>query len=317
MNVTELTNHERTQRQVRLEIAEAALSQSAAARQIGVSPATLQLWLGNTYKGNIGNVDRKAEAWLTRRSEAAALSTDAAGLDVHRDLVVTDHIVATLTHAQAHGDIAVVHGPSGAGKTSAARHYAETRAGVFMARMTGVVRSMPAMLRIIARAVEAAPLDRSAAAAETAVIERLSGRDALLIIDEAHHLGARLIDELRCIRDLAGCGVALIGDDALVMTLQRCPQVLGRTCQSVHARPPGEGDIAALIGPILGREANAAEIRTCLAIVQGPGGLHTLRRALQAAWMEARLENSADVDVGAHLSGAAQALDLRSKEATA
>ena len=53
-------------------------------------------------------------------------------------------------------------------------------------------------------------------------------RQALLVVDEAHHLRDKLLDELRIIRDRSGCGLALLADKSIGMALARCQQVDGR-----------------------------------------------------------------------------------------
>ena len=56
----------------------------------------------------------------------------------------------------------------------------------------------------------------SALEAERAIIDRLRDRQALIVVDEAHHLHDKLLDELHIIRDRAGCGLAqAAGRDAI------------------------------------------------------------------------------------------------------
>lgn len=255
---------------------------------VGVSDATLSLWLSGTYKGNVARIDRLVERWLTTRRETERRSIDAAGLDEHRDLVLTQEIMAALAHGQANGDIVLVHGPSGSGKSWASERYCDDRAAAWYVSMTGAVRSLSGMLGRVCAAVDVVPPERSALSAETALVERLRGREALLVVDEAHHLGARLVDELRCIRDMAGCGLALVGDETVRITLGRCPQVVGRIGTRVAARAPGESEVVELVAPVLGRTPTAEDVRECLAVARAPGGMHTLRRALARAWIRSR-----------------------------
>lgn len=273
------------------------LSRNVAAKRIGVSSATLSQWLSGKYAGDVAAVEAKVERWLHTQREAERHSLEAAGLDIHRDLGVTDEVVATLAHAQAVGDVVLVHGQSGAGKSWGARHYCRTHSSAYYVSMTCAVRSLSGMLGRVSSAVGAYADHRSALEAETAVIDRLRDRRALLVIDEAHHLSARLLDELRCIRDIAGCGLALIGDDAVRMTLARCPQIVGRISNRLERRSPGEGDVATLVSGVLGRRASAREVKTALAVARGPGGLHALRRMLERAWMAARVVDRERIEI--------------------
>lgn len=271
------------------------LSRNAVARRIGVSPTTLSQWLSGKYPGDAQATEAKVARWLHTQRESERHSLAAAGLDAHRDLALTGEVLATLAHAQAVGDVVLVHGVSGAGKSWGARHYCRTHSSSYYVSMTCAVRTLSGLLGRVSAAVGVPAEHRSALEAETAVVEQLQGRHALLVIDEAHHLSARLLDELRCIRDLAGCGLALVGDQSVRMTLARCPQIVGRIAIRLERRIPSEADVAALVCGVLGREVGAAERKAAMAAARRPGGLHALRRLLERAWLAARVEGRDDV----------------------
>ena len=290
------------------------LSRNAAAKRIGpgVSPPTLGLWLRGEYPGDVPAVEEKIRRWIDTEREAAKLSLAAAGLDVHRDLEVTGEVAGLLAHAQALGDIVLIYGLSGAGKSWAAERYCETHAAAFYIQMTRAVRSFSGLLELVSDAVGAGAWHPSALKAERAIIERLRDRGALLVIDEAHHLRAPLLDELRCIRDVAGCGLALMGDEGLTQTLARCPQIVGRIGGRLQKKKPSERDVAMLVSGVLGRPAARREIKAAMSAATGPGGLHALRRMLARAWMSARAARreeigAEDLDRAAGVAQAAEA----------
>ena len=298
------------------------LSRAAAAKRVGVSGATLGLWLRDDYDGNVAAVEAKVRKWIDTEREAAKLSIKSAGLDVHRDLGVTGEVAALLAHAQAVGDVVVVMGQSGTGKSWAARHYCETHAVAWYLQMTCAVRSLSGLLELVSEAVGSGAWHPSALKAERAVIERLKDRGALLVVDEAHHLTARLLDELRCIRDVAGCGLALLGDDSLTSTLTRCPQIVGRIGGSLRKKKPAESDVAALVSGVLGRRAARREVKAAMTAATGPGGLHALRRCLARAWMSARSGGrgeiaAEDLEFAAGIAQAAETEAPAAGEATA
>lgn len=279
------------------ELEKRGLSRNAAAKQIGVSGATLGLWLRGEYQGNVAAVETKVARWLYTRREAERLSLEGAGLGIHRDLAVTEEVSAVLARAQTAGDIVLVCGRSGGGKSWAAEHYCESRASAFYVSMTCSVRTISGLLKRVSESVGAYGDHRSAMETEGRVIDRLRDRGSLIVIDEAHHLRALLLDELRCIRDLAGCGVALIGDDSIRMTLGRCPQIVGRISSRLETGTPGEGDVATLLEGVIGRRPTRREIDAASASARGPGGLHALRRTLERAWMAARLAGRDRVEI--------------------
>ena len=253
---------------------EDGLSRNAASREIGVSVATLSTWLNGKYKGDNDKIEAKAQRWLQTRREADQLTLKMAGLDKHRDLGVTDEVAAVLAHAHAVGDIVLIHGASGRGKSWAAARYCETHSNAYQVNATQAVKSVAGLLKRVADAVGAYGDHRSAMATEDAVIAKLLDRRAMLVVDEAHHLSAMLLDELRLIRDLSGCGLALIGDDAIRMTLGRCPQIVGAGCLTAgdrraqrgrRRRPAGRRDPAAAV--------KAGNPRGGVLSARGPGGV--------------------------------------------
>ena len=284
--------------EVRAEMGACGLSRVRVAREIGqgVSASTLTRWLNGDYPGDVAAVEARCARWLETRRERARTSLGDAGFDRHADTEAGDEITGALAYAQATGDMVLVHGPSGRGKSWMTRRHCAARAGAFYLSVTGATVTLAGLLSRLADAVGAGPEHGSALAAETAVVARLADRGALVVVDEAHHLSAKLLDELRCIRDNAGCGLALVGDDSVRMTLARCPQVLGRIGMRVPLGALAVADVAAIAAGPLGRAPAANELKVLAATARGPGGLHALRRLLARAWMVARAEGRGGID---------------------
>ncbi len=279
----------------RAEMKAAGLSRAQAAHEMGkgVSSTTLSKWLRGIYEGDVPAVTERVALWLRTRAEAAERDMAAAGIDRHVDLGVTEEIEATLAHAQATGDVVLIHGRSGTGKSWALTRYCDSHTAAYRATMTDAVVTLPGLLGRVAEKVGAGTGHPSALAAERAVIERLEGRRALLCVDEAHHLRPRLLDELRCIRDLAGCGLAYVGEDGIWNTLaktSRCDQIVGRIGVRLPLRATADADVVDLARSILRRAPTRAERDCLLAAAREAGGLHALRRLFGRAW---RLSRSA------------------------
>jgi len=162
------------------------------------------------------------------------------------------------------------------------------RAGVYVIAATSGVTSLSGLYGRVSRALGAPGRYLSALAAEDAILERLEGRQALLAVDEVQHLSARLLDALRGLRDLSGCGLALVGDDTVRMTLARCPQVVGRIGVRVGLGAPPQADVGSLLRAVLARSPAKSERTAAMRAASGPGGLHSLRRLLARSYMLAR-----------------------------
>ena len=276
----------------------AGLSIAQASREIGdgVSAATLGRWLRGTYTGDVPAVTARIDAWILTRSEGDALSLAEAGLDRHAETDAATSIDDALAYAHSSKDIVLVHGPSGRGKTRAAERYRETHSRVFYMPATRAMITMVSLLECLGEAIGAYPASVSAISCERAIIDRLRQGSSLVIIDEAHHLRDALLDELRCIRDIAGCGLALIGNDAILMSIRRCPQILGRTGIRLNLSRLAAADVAAIAAAPLGRRPTKGELKPLVSAARGPGGLHTLRRVLAEAWKLARAEEREGID---------------------
>ena len=311
-NIADPTGDQVTRAECRAAMEAGALSIADVAREIGrgCSQATLSQWLAGKYAGDVEGVTARVRRWLDTRAELATHDLSAAGLDRHVPYKPTAPVHQALAYAHAEGDLVCVHGRSGAGKTAALKRYAETYSGVRYAVMSHAVRSVTGMLSIVAEATDAGDWHRSALAAERAIVARLARRGALLIVDEAHHLTPGLLDELRCIRDMAGCGLALAGDDTLWMTLagsRRCDQIIGRIGVRVALKQPSDDDVLDLASRITGHRLEGTAAASVLGAARGPGGLHALRRLLARALTAARASDRGmrDADIkGAAVVGA-------------
>ena len=277
----------------RAEMDMSGLSNTQASREIGVSTTTLSKWLRGLYEGDVPATSAKVGRWLETRAEARRRDLTPAGLDRHVELGVTQDIGAALGHAQAAGDVVLVHGPSGRGKSWACQRYCAGRSSAWQLQATSAIGSVAGLLHRLGAAIDAGSGHPSALAAETAVIERLKDRGALIVVDEAHHLSVRLLDELRQIRDIAACGLALIGGDELWSKLARspqCNQIVGRIGIRLPLGRTADTDVGALARAVLGRNPSASELRLLVTAAAGAGGFHALRRLMMRAFVMARAD---------------------------
>ena len=268
------------------------LSIAAAARELGrgCSQATLSQWLAGRYTGDVGAVTARVRRWLDTRASLAAHEVSGAGLDRCVQTGATEKVHYALRYAQAEADIACVTGPSGAGKSTALCMYTDSYWGATRVAMTVAVRTPAGMLSRVAAAVGVGDEHRSALAAETAIIEQIRDRGALLIVDEAHHLSPALIDELRGVRDIARCGLALVGDGNLsrVLSSRGCAQIVGRIGARVGLTGPSDADVLAIAVAVVGRAPGKRAADIALRAAREPGGLHAVRRLLARAFGVAR-----------------------------
>lgn len=264
------------------------LSQAAAARQAGVAAATYAAWLTGTYQGRSDRVAGQVQIWLSSRRER---QRSASALPQAPAFVATrtaGRVHEVLQWAQMGPDLVVVAGGAGIGKTTACQHYAGKNPNVWLATMQPTTASTHTMLLAVAEAVGVA--EKSASRLAPAIGARVGDRDGLLIVDEAQHLRAPALDQLRSLHDLHGVGIALIGNESVYARLEggegRRPefaQLYSRVGMRFTRPKPYGADICELIRA-WGVE-DAAAVRLLQIVAEKPGALRGLTKTLRLASM--------------------------------
>lgn len=192
--------------------ADKRLSQSRIAAESGLSSTTISQWLNGIYTGDNSAVETKLERWVDTTQaarERASAMPDAPG---YIDTRTGGLIIAALRYAQLAGDIAVIYGGAGLGKTAAIRQFSLMAPNVWHATVTRASAGVAPSLEVI---VDAIGINASGTAyrLHNAICKRVTNTIGLLVIDEAQHLTEAALDQIRAIHDATGIGVALVGNE--------------------------------------------------------------------------------------------------------
>lgn len=266
------------------------MSQSDLARLAGTSASTVGRWLSGKYEGDNAKVERQIEAALHALADRQA---QAAALPAAPDYIATpssERIVAALRYAHVASDVVVIYGGAGVGKTQSLSHYAKGAPNVYVATATPASAGVVPALEEVADALHV-PIASGAARLHRAICKRLRGTFGLLIVDEAQHLSVAALDQMRSIHDATGCGLALVGNDAVYTTMtggNRAPyldRLFSRIGKRVRVSSAGHKDTDAIIDAW---QIDAGECRKLLRdIASKPGGLRILTKTLRLASMYA------------------------------
>jgi DNA transposition AAA+ family ATPase len=255
----------------------------------GVPAGTLSGWVPGTYNsGKIyetheiaGRIHRFFLNLEEKQSLEAAMPADP-------DFQATPssgRMMTCMALAQL-GDMALISTPPGCGKTASVKQYAATRAQVFVAVVSPSTRGVPTMLIAILEAMG----EKDAKGTPQSLSARIRGRvrnaGALIIIDEAQHLSAQALDELRSIHDQTDCGVALVGDETLAATLKKYPQLYSRLGVRFSLARPTTGDVTAIAAGW--GVTRGAELAYLQEISRKAGGVRTLTKTVRLALRQAR-----------------------------
>lgn len=272
----------------RLQREDRSLTQAEIARQSGVHASRLNQWLKGQYAGDNEALEAELARWIDayheRRLRARALPEAPEWVETPS----AQRVIAALGYAQLAGDITVIYGGAGLGKTTAITHYQRFHPNVWIATMSPCTASAVPALEEVAGAlgIEAGG---GAARMQRAIIRRLRGTMGLLIIDEAQHLAVQALDAMRALHDATGVGLALVGNEAVYARMTGgtraayLDRLFSRIGKRVRLTRATRDDVDAIIDA-WGVDVHACR-RTLHEIAARPGGLRGLTKVLRLASM--------------------------------
>ncbi|HFQ7421229.1 TPA: AAA family ATPase [Klebsiella pneumoniae] len=190
-------------------------SQTQVARAIGKSAATINQYLQGKYAGDVPAIDSLARSFINREVEK------------EKSQRITANFIPTITSrkgmevihlAHLDGDLNVIYGAAGLGKTMMLREYAaQHRDALLIEADPGytarvVLEELCGLLGLSKRG-NMHELSEACIAAL-----RESGR--ILMVDEAENLPYRALETLRRIHDKSGIGLVLAGMHRLIINLK-------------------------------------------------------------------------------------------------
>ncbi|WP_205647171.1 AAA family ATPase [Aeromonas jandaei] len=191
-------------------------SQAHAARALGKSSTVVSLYLRGQYKGgDIPALENDIAALIAREEEK----------DRSQKLAVSfvrtytaKKCLEVIKMAHLDGEINVIYGDAGMGKTMVMRQYAEdNRTAILLEADPGYTARV--VLEEICKKLE---LSRSGNMHELsdAIVLKLKNSGRILLIDEAENLPHRALEVIRRLHDKAGIGVVLAGMPRLLVNLK-------------------------------------------------------------------------------------------------
>lgn len=215
--------------------AERSLSWPDLSRQIGeVGSSTLSLWSSGSYAGDNAAVAYKVNRFFLAEEARRQSAIQKVEVPAFRFTKTARSITGQLRWAHS-GEMALIVGSAGLGKTATFKQYCASTPNAFLATMSRASKSVTPMLREVARSCGATGKAGTPSQMLQIIEARLHDLRALMIIDESQHLADDSLDQLRAIHDRLGCGLVLAGNPT-VMT--RVAGGAGRSAEfaQLHSR---------------------------------------------------------------------------------
>lgn len=189
--------------------------QKQVAQLLGVSVATVSLYLKGEYNGNVSDIDRKVEELIERdKAKVVEAKYNAAFVPT----LAARRGMEVMAFAHVEGEINVIYGSAGLGKTQMLKEYARRNSSAVLIEVDPsctpkvLLRKLAEAVGANARGVNNELLD--------SIVSKLKGSERLLMIDEAELLSTRSLEFIRRIHDLTGVGVVLAGMPRLLINLK-------------------------------------------------------------------------------------------------
>ncbi len=191
-------------------------SLNAVAKSLGISASALSQWLAGSYGGNVEKIDRAVKQFLERQQERLGKPKKEVPFIMTS---VARRIMEVIHNCHLDGEMGVIYGPSGLGKTWACREYTRRNTDAILIEVDDRCARKPLFLRALHRGLGFDGNGRPEQILED-IVSRLKDSGRILIIDEAENLPYKTLEAIRRLWDFTGIGIVLVGMPRLVANLR-------------------------------------------------------------------------------------------------
>ncbi|EFJ7650236.1 AAA family ATPase [Escherichia coli] len=257
------------------------------ALESGLSTGTISSFINDKYNGDNERVSQILQRWLEKYHAVAELPEPPRFVETQ----TVKQIWTSMRFASLTESIAVVCGNPGVGKTESAREYRRTNNNVWMITITPSCASVLECLTELAFELGMNDAPRRKGPLSRALRRRLEGTQGLVIIDEADHLGAEVLEELRLLQESTRIGLVLMGNHRVYSNMTggnrtvEFARLFSRIAKRTAINKTKKADVKAIADAwqINGEK----ELELLQQIAQKPGALRILNHSLRLAAMTA------------------------------
>ncbi|MFA6219616.1 MAG: AAA family ATPase [Erythrobacter sp.] len=271
---------------------------SQLARESGIPMGTITTFAAGTYGAKDGGTNVARKIFRFRQStEAQTMRQDKLPTEPGYFATRTSERILELLEIAHMGRITVVGTGPGTGKTMTIDEYAERAGPVWKATMKPSSNSLLSMIQAVLKSLGVEQRRLSTADASAVVVQRVTGRRGLLVIDEANWLSLEAIEELRFWHDTTGVGICMLGNDELVQSIRtgrkrdQLARLLSRIANMHEQRTPLGEDVTAFCDAWGIEQPDIRRYLENIALTPDSGGLRECKQLIEAATMLAVAED--------------------------
>lgn len=196
---------------------EEGTTQAAIGRAIGYSGSTISQYLDGIYKGDVSAVEKAVAEYIALEQERKS----APKIRIpYVQITAAKKVYDFSRSAHRDGEICVIAGDPGLGKTEALRHYRDK----YPKKVAYVMAYKGLNVRTLVGKIHMAFFGGDGSGNKTDMIEELCDklRDAnrCILVDQAEYLNLTSLETLRHVHDMTECGLVLAGTNKLQENLR-------------------------------------------------------------------------------------------------
>ncbi|GEM_PF-1951932 len=266
------------------------LSNSEIGKGIGYSSGYVSQYLNHKFPGDLPAIEQRIREFLrdrniTRVSGVATVETE-----------VSRFLCRKLEEARLNRALAVITAPAGTGKSRSLGLYLSTHTLAIAFRVTAMHTGLCALADDLCQAADIQPQRRRRKNAKgpaeprkrrwDMIVEKTTGSDRLLVVDDAHELGPRALQCCVDYHEVTGNPVVLLGLPDLKKRLLRDARRSSRADEAPDIPIKDPRPLVEHLVKELAPDANGERdqlISLCLQVVAKPGAFRAVEKQLQYA----------------------------------
>lgn len=187
---------------------EKGLSQARLANLIGIGESTFSRWLKGNYP-NPEAINYKVQAFFEKESIRQEV-IDARDIGFAMTSI-SQNVWQVLEYCRIQKTIGVIYGDAGIGKTRTTLEWAKDKPDVIIITANPAFNSPKSFLKLLAKHLKTIR-NGSMDDVYMDVLDKLTGADKTIVIDEAQHLTHKALEIVRSINDSTNTAIILIGN---------------------------------------------------------------------------------------------------------